>query len=243
MSFNILDAAKSYLTPGLIANTSSLLGENDSAIRKALSGIIPVVLSGFVTKANSGDAEANEILDIVKNIYNADVTSEIETLISERVHLHNKGRRFVQFLFKDKHDKLISSVASFAGINNSSTTSLFSLAGLLVGSLLGKFVIDLNMNSQDLSSFLHGQKVNIMSMLPAGLSGITSLLGLSEIGDTFTPEVKQANRYASETINEPKRGPKGFLWILLILIAAFAIWYFAARKENKRERATNYFGK
>src|SRR3981081_1979878 len=119
MSFNILDAAKSYLTSGLIANTSSFLGENDNAIREALLCIIPVVLSGFVTKANSGDAEANEILDIVKNIYNADVTSGIETLISERARLHNKGPRLVQFLFEDKHDKLISSVASFAGINNS----------------------------------------------------------------------------------------------------------------------------
>jgi hypothetical protein len=243
MSFNILDAAKSYLTPGLIANSSSFLGENDSAIRKALSAIIPIVLSGFVTKANSGPAEANDILNIVKNIYDEDVTGGIETLISQRVRLHNKGLRLVQFLFDDILGKLNNSITSFASVKDSSATSLFGLSGLLIGSLLGKFVTDLNMSSPGLSSFLHGQKVNIMSMLPAELSGITNLLGLSEISDAFTAEVKQVNGYASETSNEPENGAKRFLLLLAILIAALALWFFAIGKEHKKERANNYFKK
>src|SRR5258706_8664863 len=198
MSFNILDAVKGYLTPDLISKTSSFLGESESGVSKALSGIVPAVLSGFVTKANSGSDNAKDILDIVKNAYSTGITNGLENFTSDGGNLLNKGLSLMQALFGDKLNSLTSSIASFAGIKSTSSGSLFSIAGSLLAAVLGMHATDLNMSSTSLSSFLHAQKTNIMSRLPAGLSGITSLLGLSKIGDTINTDVKQASRYADE---------------------------------------------
>ena len=238
MSFNILDAVKGYLTPDLISKTSFFLGESERGISKAFSGVVPAVLSGFVTKANLGSDHAKDILDIVKNAYGNSTANTFENFTSDGGSLLNKGGSLVQALFGDKLNSLTSSIAAFAGIKSASSGSLFTMAGLLLAGILGKHATDLNMSSSSLSSFLHAQKTNIMSMLPAGLSNIASLLGLSKIGDTINTEVKQANRYADETLNETKSGSNWLLWLLLLVLLGLAIWYFGGKGCNNKETVT-----
>ncbi|MEJ0103243.1 MAG: OmpA family protein [Bacteroidota bacterium] len=238
MSFNILDAVKGYLTPDLISKASSFLGESESGVNKALSGIVPAILSGFVTKANAGGDNAKDILDIVKNAYNSDVVNGLENFTGDGGTLLNKGLSFAQVLFGDKLNSLTSSIASFAGIKSSSSASLFSVAGSLLAGVLGKHATDMNMSSSSLSSFLHAQKTNIMSMLPAGLSGITSLLGLSKIGDTISTEIKQTGRYADEIVSDTKPGSNWLLWLFLLVVAALALWYFGGKGCSNKETET-----
>lgn len=235
MSFNILDAVKGYLTPDLISKASSFLGENESGVSKALSGIIPTVLSGFVSKANASSHDAADVMDIVKNTFNSGTASGLGNFFNDSGSLLSKGLSLVQVLFGDKLNSLISSISSYAGIKNSSVSSLFSIAGPLVAGVIGKHTSDLNMNSSSLSSFLHGQKANIMNMLPAGLSGITSLLGLSKLGDTAKEAVQNTKRYVNETIDDTKRGTNWLLWLLLLVLLGLAIWYFAGKGCNNVE--------
>jgi outer membrane protein OmpA-like peptidoglycan-associated protein len=234
MSFNILDAVKGYLTPDLITKASSTLNENESAVSKALSGIIPTVLSGFVTKAMNNSNDASDILDIVRNAHSSGTASGLGNFFNDNNNLLSKGLSLVQALFGDKLNSLVSSVASFAGIKNSSAASLFNTAGPLVASVIGKHSSDMNMSASSLSSFLHGQKTNILSMLPAGLSGITSLLGLSKLADTAQTAVKNTTKYVDETVDE-KSGSNWLLWLLLLVLLGLAIWYFAGKGCNNVE--------
>jgi OmpA-OmpF porin, OOP family len=235
MSFNILDAVKGYLTPDLISKASSSLGESESGISKALSGIIPTVLSGFVSKANTSSHDASDILDIVKNAHNSGTASGLGNFFSDSGNLLSKGLSLVQALFGDKVNSLVSSISSFAGIKNSSASSLFSIGAPLIASVLGKHSSDMNMSASSLSSFLHGQKTNILSMLPAGLSGVTSLLGLSKITDAAQNTVKSATKYVDETADTARRGSNWLLWLLLLALLALAIWYFAGKGCNNTE--------
>lgn len=238
MSFNILDAVKGYLTPDLITKASSFLNESESGVNKALSGIVPTVLSGFVNKAGSTKQDANNILDIVQSAYNSGTTGGLGNFFSDGGSLINKGLGLVQTLFGDKLNSLISSISSFAGIKNSSAGSLFSIAGPLVASVLGKHSLDMNMSASSLSSFLHGQKTNILSMLPAGLSGITSVLGLSKLGDATQSAVKNTTKYVDETVHNAKPGTNWLLWLLLLALLALAVWYFAGKGCKNTEPAT-----
>jgi outer membrane protein OmpA-like peptidoglycan-associated protein len=91
------------------------------------------------------------------------------------------------------------------------------------------------MSGSSLASFLHGQKTNIMSMLPAGLSGITSLLGLSKLGETAQNTLK--SKYVDTTYDDAKRGSNWLLWLLLLILLGLAIWYFAGKGCNNVEPA------
>jgi len=233
MPFNIVDAVKVYFTPELISKACFFLEETESGVSKALSGIIPAVLSGFTKSANSTDDEAGDILGIVKNTFGDNTANGIDNFFTDGGLLLNKGLRLVQALFGYKLNGLIGSIASFAGIKNSSASFLLSVAGLLVACVIGKHATDMNMTPASLSSFLHGQRTNIMSMLPARLSGIASLLGLSKLGDTIQADINNTSTYEDETIDDSTRGISWLLWLLLSILFALAIWYFAGRGRNK----------
>lgn len=233
-----MDAVKGYLTPDTISKVSSFLGENEGGVSKALSGIVPTVLSGFVSKANSGNGSAGDILEIVKNAYSSGNTAGIGNFLSDGGGAFNKGLALVQALFGDKLGSLMSSISSFAGIKTSSAGSLFSIAGPLVANLLGKHTAVNNLNASGLSSFLSAQKANILSALPAGLSGITGLLGLSKIGDAIKQGTNEAKHYTNETIDEAKKGTNWLVWLLVLALAALALWYFLGKGCNKPETTT-----
>jgi len=238
MSFNILDAVKGYLTPDTISKVSSFLGESEGGVGKALSGIVPTVLSGFVTKANSGSGSAGDIFDIVQKAHSSGTGGNIGNFLSDGGGLLNKGLSLVQGLFGDKLGSLMNSISSFAGIKNSSVGSLFSMAGPMVAGLLGKHAADNNLNASGLSSFLGSQKANILGMLPAGLSGITGLLGLSKIGDTIKQTAGSATHYANDTIGETKKSTNWLVWLLVLALALLALWYFLGKGCNKAETPT-----
>jgi OmpA-OmpF porin, OOP family len=238
MSFNVLNAVKGYLTPELISKAGSFLGESESGVGKALSGIVPVVLGGFVSKASSTGSGANDIMDIIKNAHNSGAANNLTNFASDGGGMLNKGLGLIQGLFGDKLNSIISTVSSFAGIKSSSASSMFSMAGPLVAGILGKHAVETNMNPSSLSSFLSSQKTHIMDMLPAGLSSITGLLGLGKIGDSIKSGVKEVGHYAEQTADTAKRGTNWLLWVLLLALAALALWYFLGKGCNKEEAAT-----
>lgn len=227
MSLNILNAVRSYLTPDLISGICLSLHENEQAVNNALSGVVPVVLSGFVTKANSGNNNANDILDIVLNVYKEGVNGQIGKADGA---LFNKGLHLAQVLFDDKFNSLIDTIAFYAGIKRESAISLFSLAASLIAGLLGKYAADLNMSAANLSSFLHSQKINIMSMLPADLSAVTGLLGLSKMGDARRSDRKRQGWRENITTDKSKLKKGWLLWILMFAVILFAVIYFAHKR-------------
>lgn len=220
MSFNILDAVRSCLTPAIISKISLFLGEEDAAVDKALSGLMPVILSGFVAKANEDSRKAKDILDIVRNVYRNGINHEMDDVNS---NLFNKRLHFTQTLFADKYNSIIDAIAFYAVIKKESAISLSGIIASLMAGMLGKYVTDVNMNAAGLSSYLCSQKTNVMNMLPAGLSGIAPLLGLSKMGDNSTP---RPQRHAqAKTIEISPLPPELILllWILLFLAAAAAV--------------------
>ncbi|MEI9943356.1 MAG: OmpA family protein [Chitinophagaceae bacterium] len=224
MSFNIQEEMKGYINHDFISKASSFLNENESGISKALSGIIPTVVSGFISKANSSDKEAHDVLSTVKNAYKASKGSSITSFFNDGGSMLDKGINLIQSLFGDKLNSLISSVSSFAGIKNSSSASLFGIAGSLMSNVIGKHVSDQNMNAPELSTFLYGQRSSVMSMFPSGLTGVADLLNLSRKSDKTK---------AHYTTSSPRRNMSWLLWLLLLALAIFLIWWFASKGCNK----------
>jgi outer membrane protein OmpA-like peptidoglycan-associated protein len=230
MSFNILDAVKGHLTPDLISKASSFLGENESGVSKALSGILPTVLSGMVSKASSGGSGATEVFNAAKETHSSGLLGGLGNLFGDGGGMLGKGLDLVKGLLGDKFSGIINTISSFAGIKSSSASSLFSMAAPIAAGTLGKHAADNNLNAGGLASLLSSQKSTITSMLPAGLGSIAGMLGIGKVTDTLSSITGGAKEKANAAYNyaeeKTKKGINWMAWLLPLLLAAALIWWF-----------------
>jgi outer membrane protein OmpA-like peptidoglycan-associated protein len=226
MSFNLLDAVKNQFSGDLVNKASSLLGESEGGISKALSGIIPSALTGIISKATSGGQGAESILSMAKSSASGGggLPGGLSGFFGEGSSgFLSKGLDMVKGLFGDKFSGIITAISSFAGIKSSSASSLFSMAAPAAMSSVGSYASQNNLNASGLLSFLNSQKSSILNSLPAGLSSITSLLGMGGA----------AKAVSSATEDTVQKTGGGMKWLLpLLLIGAALAWWFLLGGKN-----------
>ncbi|MGG9971167.1 DUF937 domain-containing protein [Ferruginibacter sp. SUN002] len=238
MSFNLLDAAKGLITNDLISKASAFLGESETGIAKAFSGILPALITGITEKA-SNNGGANTVSNLALQANSADFVGNINGFFENDSGggLLNKGARLLAGLFDEhKTNTLTNIIANFSGIKKSSSTSLLSMVTPVVLGLLGKQAAADHLNGSGLASLLKEQKGNLLKALPSGLnlgdlfSGATSNLNHS------TDRVKYA---ALETHEKTETGLKWLLPLLLLALALLTALFFLGKGSNKGSEAAN----
>ena len=241
MSINIVDLIKNYATNELVSKASSFLGESESGVGKAVSGLIPSLLGGFISKATSSEAGASEIFEAAKTANSSGILNNLGSLVGNADVL-SKGAGLFSSLFGNKSTSIIDAISGFAGIKSSSSNYLVSMLLPLISGILGKHAADNNFNASGFASFLGGQKNNIMSALPSGLGAVGSLLGLGSLSGAAGEAVSNvketaasAYNYAEENIEKAGGGMKWLLPLLLLAALALLLWYFMGKGCNKGE--------
>jgi outer membrane protein OmpA-like peptidoglycan-associated protein len=228
MSFNLLEVVKGQFNNELISKAASLLGENENGVTKAISGIVPSVLSGIIAKGTSGSNGAEEVLNVAKTTSNGGLFSNLSGLLGNG-DLLSKGAGLLKGLLGEKTSAIVTAISSFAGIKSSSADSLMSMAAPIVLSSVGKHATENNLSSGGLMDMFNSQKSTILSALPSGLSSIFSLLGVDKVANIAS--LSGTNTKASVTkIHEyTEKKTAGISWLLpLLLLAAAGIlaWWF-----------------
>ena len=241
MAVNILETVKGYLSPDLISKASNMLGESESGVSKALSGLVPAVFGGLISKATTGSqAGANEVLALSKESYQSGFPGNVANMLNGG--LLTGGASMLENFFGNKLQSILSAVASFAGIKSSSANSLFNVAAPLATGALGKHAVENNLNASGLSSFLQSQKANVAAMLPAGLSGILGLSGLSSSLSSAGSEARQAvsdvGGQATDTYQR-KGGINWLAWLLLLAGVAALIWFLSKGCNNESKETSS----
>jgi outer membrane protein OmpA-like peptidoglycan-associated protein len=229
MSFNLIDAAKGLLTNELVGKASSFLGESESGVSKAMSGILPTVMSTLATKTSSHEG-AGAVAKMVEEHQSAGILDNLGSFFGNDGGggLLNKGAGLLSGLFGNKLDGLTGLISNFAGIKSGATGSLLSMALPMVLGLLGKH--SGGNGASGIASLLSGQKDNIAAAMPAGLN-LSSILGT-----THTPQAA-ATHYATETVEKTGGGMRILLPLLLAAIIAAGAWYFLKDGCNKPAEA------
>lgn len=245
MSINIIDLVKGYVSNELVSKASTFLGENEGGVTKAVSGLIPSILGGILTKGTESETGAQQLLDSATEVNNTGLLGNLSSLLGN-TDLLSKGTGIFNSLFGGKSNSIIDTIASFAGIKSSSTGSLVSMLTPLVLGLLGKHASDNKLNAGGFSSFLSSQKNNILGSLPSGLGSIGSLLGLGSIGASARETVQDvkeaaANTYnhVEDTVESASGGSKWLLPLLLLAALAFLLWWMMGKGCNKGDGAAS----
>jgi outer membrane protein OmpA-like peptidoglycan-associated protein len=234
MSFNLIDSAKSLFTNEMVSKASSYLGESESGVAKAISGILPSVLGGLVNKASDNDG-AGAVAQMAQESHSSGILDNLGGFLgNDGGGLLNKGAGLLSGLFGGKLDGLAGLISNFAGVKSSSVSSLMSMAAPAVLGMIGKHANTNNLGASGIASLLSSQKDNIAAAMPAGLN-LSSVLG--GFGGNATTSAKAAvntaTNYANQTTEKAGGSTKFLLPLLILAAAAIAAWYFFGKGCNK----------
>lgn len=234
MSLNIIDLIKGQLGPALVSQAASQYGESESGISKAIGGLLPAVVGGLANHADNPT-----VLDAITGASNNGFLGNLLGTSN-----HSVISSLLSSIFGDKVGSIVNAIASFAGINNSTSSSLLNMVtGATLGSV-GKYAADNNLDRSGISSLLRDQKGIVSTLLPAGLS--LASLGLGNFFGTDAPKV-ETERVKVTTHTDPKidvtragnthvevEKSNGSIWKWLIpLLLLLGAGYFLMTKFKK----------
>lgn len=239
MSLNVIDLIKGQLGPALVSQAASQLGESESGISKAISGLLPAVVGGLANNASNPS-----VLDAITGASSSGLLGNLLGGSSNNSLISS----VLSAIFGDKVGGLVNSISSFAGIGNSSSSSLLNLVtGAALGSV-GKYAADNNLDKSGLASLLGDQKGIVSSLLPAGLSlaslGLGNWFGGDKTVETEKVRVSsydepkvEVNRGGSTHVNVDRNDNNGggsiWKWLLPLLLLLLAGWFLWKQCGNK----------
>ena len=228
MSFNLLDSVKGLFTSDLINKAASSLGESEGGMQKAISAAVPSVLTGLLNKAG-GSGGADSILNLAKEASNSSILGNLSGLLGGGSGL-SSILNMAGGLFGDKIGGIASLISNFAGIKQSSASSLLSMAAPAALAALGKFAGSSNLNAGGLLSLFNSQKDSILSSVPSGFN-LASAMGvnnLSDIGGKLSSAVSGISSGAQKSLHSvssaaTEKVGNNSKWIRNILLTVAAI--------------------
>ncbi len=231
---NVMDLLKDQVGGALVKQASGFLGESESGTASAVSAILPSLMGSLISKGSDAKG-AMGIMDMLSSGgHDGGMLSNLTGLLGggESTNgLMSSGGHLINSLMGDSQGGLIDSIAGFAGIKQSSSSSLLKMAAPLVMSVIGKKVLGENMGVSGLMGLLSGQKDNVMSAMPSGFSAPSGLLGFADnikstVTETTSKVAGTATGAADTVVKEGKSGLGKLLPIILLVGAVLAALYF-----------------
>ena len=175
MAVNLLEMAKGYLTDAVISRVSGSLNESPEGIQKALTGALPVFVSGLISRSSSPDGPSM-LTSLIQQFMTGDSGTASATVASQNDPdtLMSKGSGLLSSVFGPGASLITGALSQYAGVKSSSASGLMSMAGSIITGLLGQQLMSggNGINAGSLLSLLGSQREAVASAMPSGLSAL-----------------------------------------------------------------------
>jgi OmpA-OmpF porin, OOP family len=206
---NLFGELKELLVGEVAIKAAAIIGEKEDKVKTAIEGLIPTVVGGLMKRATN-ETGATTIMNMVKKgNHEGKIIEQLDGLLQNKDNFKNfteKGNNVVSMLLPDKKSSIATMISQFAGVRNSSATSLLAMVAPLVMDKLGKLVHTQGLDKIGLANTLLEQKSYLLDETPEDLQPkMIDVLGLS----TFMSEEIKPIQYApgspikSASINKP----------------------------------------
>jgi OmpA-OmpF porin, OOP family len=225
MAINLLESAKSLLTPDVVSKVSSLIGETPGKTQQALGMAIPS-LAGVVCNEASTATGATRVHDLITNTQlPSDILSNAGGLLAGGAAtqgLMKTGSGLVSSLLGDRAGGFANVIANSTGIQFSSASTLLNAVAPLLFGVIFRHLSTSGIGASGLSALMSGHRDSILAAVPSGLG---SALGLNSNSNLCGAAPAPSVRPAAIPEPEKKRFPVwGWLLPLLALLAALFAW-------------------
>jgi OmpA-OmpF porin, OOP family len=235
----LLNQVSSEFGGDALNRIASTIGESPGKIKTALSDMLPALLGGLASKAQTKEG-AHELLDVIhRDHLDTDQYEHVADAIkapNALGNLMNTGGPLLDTVLEGKSAAVSDWVASHAGIKPASSKSLMSMVLPLVLGLIGRRVG--GGGESGLMSLL-GKPQTFLQDAPGALTGVLGMGGAA--AGAARPVVSEiesrGQRYAAAAAGtSPWR--KWLLPLLLLLGLIVLLAYFMGRREPERTAAS-----
>jgi hypothetical protein len=246
------------LTPQLIGRIASALGLDRASTEKAISAVVPTLLSalvGLVSKPG-GASRLATMLQQQDSDQLERATSMVGGSDQQALIDHGTGS-LASLLGNDALGSLTGALGRFAGTGEGQAKSLLGIAAPLVMGVLRRQQRQSGLDAAGLANLLSSQKDSIAGALPSGLTSLLSGTGLLEgVSDRLRDTGAAATQAAAARVQSAARGvPQAaaqrasaaggssmrWAWIVAaIVVLAGLAYYFVGGKRGQEmaEQAT-----
>ena len=228
MAFNLLETVNGLFTKDLISKAATTLGEGENRIEKAVSAVVPSVLTGILNKAGSGRTVAGNLLDMAKQASGSGVLGNLGNLLTGAGGGISSLMNMAGTLFGDKLGNITSLISGYAGIKPSSASTLINLATPAALGAIGKHATQNDLDTGGFISMLMNQKDRILGAIPSGL-GLASALGLGNLNDIG----RKLGNVATGVTGEARKGMRWLPFALLVILAVGLLWFLSRDRRTK----------
>ena len=206
---NLFGELKELLVGEVANKAATIIGEKEDKVKTAIEGLIPTVVGGLMKRATN-ETGATTLMNMVKKgKHDGTIIEQLDSLLKNKesfASFTEKGNNVVSMLLPDKKSSIATMISQFAGVRNSSATSLLAMVAPLVMDKLGKLVHTQGLDKIGLANTLLEQKSYLLDETPEDLQPkMIDVLGLA----TFMSEEIKPIQYApgspikSSSINKP----------------------------------------
>lgn len=221
---------------------ASTIGESPGKIKTALSDMLPALLGGLASKAQTREG-AHELLDVIHR-------DHLDTAQYEHVadaiqapnalgNLMNTGGPLLDTVLPGKSGAVSNWVASHAGIAPAASKSLMSMVLPLVLGLIGRRV---GGGGESGLMTLLGKPQTFLQDAPGGLSGVLGLGGAAAsaagaVRSAASGAEEQGRRYAA-AVSQPSFWRTWLLPLLIALALIAALLGYFSNRQTKAPSTT-----
>jgi hypothetical protein len=257
MSENLVSAISRFLTPELIGKMSSVSGLDRSTTQSAVGAFVPAILSGLADLA-SKPGGARQLADVIAEQPSGMLSNLPQTLGGSGMPAERGSGILSSLLGGGVLNTLISTLSRFVGIGEGSTRTLIGLLAPVVLGVLGREQRAAGLETGGLARMLMGQREQIASAMPVGLSDLlSSRVRMQEGAETVRPEgrtytegrthdapereyraTSAATRRPAE-VREPESGWNWAYWALPLLALGGLLWYLLPGSQTGTDRTAD----
>jgi len=225
---NLIELARSYLTPDVIDKASALVGESPTTTRRALETATPTVVAGIAAEGASPSG-ARRLLGILQEAGllgpMASITDRLSAGSGE--DLVTLGKDLLGKLFGARLSAVTEGAASASGVKAETMSSLLGLAGPLVFGVLGSQIHARRLDVPGIAALLGEQKSAALAALPAPLAAL--------LGSVSRPRGETARAEGTRVVETARApAPEGLarFWPMLLVIPLAILGALFFRKPS-----------
>jgi hypothetical protein len=222
MSATLIDAVRSAFTVETQKKMSTLLGEKDDNIHRALHGAIPLVLIDVLHKSYNPELTA-KVWDLSHRAATDDFFGEMHQLTTGAGGLVpgsvllNKGSDYARALLALRYDSVIAELARYAGISLPSAGFITGVVSFATLDAIGRHIATYNLDAAALAPWLRTQTDSIRPATPSDLQ-VRTALGV--------------HHYPWEPTRKRTGGTVGYVILLLIVVAVGIFFLYQYHKDH-----------